>query len=189
MASSWIRTQLLSLHKRIGNGGYGQSIEAPLCFYFLFILHLCASVWVQSFRSRLFLPELPTLSELSIPMLQFGMYLGDLLCCSAPWTAGEQPAPPWACSGLQETSAPHPEHFLYILLAFYAAFCTFLYRPSPRCCYLGCWAQQYPALEPLQLPRSGCVWHWAAPASPHSGCHCSCLLAGIGFISQGAYLQ
>lgn len=91
-------------------GGYGQSIEAPLCFYFLFVLHLCASVGVQSFRNRLLVPELPILSELSIPLLLFGLYLGDLLSCSTPQAAGEQPAPLWTSSGLQETSAPCPEH-------------------------------------------------------------------------------
>mgnify|MGYP001852957944 CR=1 FL=1 len=29
-----------------------------------------------------------------------------------PWATGEQPAPPWASSGLQGTSALHLEHLL-----------------------------------------------------------------------------
>jgi len=86
------------------------------------------------------------------------------------------------CSGTWSNFSPHYSltlvsaglfcSHLFSFLPLTAAvqcFYLFLHIFSQRCHHLGWGAQLHPAMGPLELTGTICVWHAAAPASPHRG--------------------
>lgn len=87
-----------------------------------------------------------------------------------------------ACSSAWSTSSPPYTDFgVPAALSHFSPFspiCICIVYPclnalSLRCHNLGCWAQQCPAVRPLEMARTSCVWLWAALAAPHRSCPCS----------------
>lgn len=159
LPTPFIQTQLYSFihssspsftHKAVqGNVVRNQSITAPLSLSFFLVVVPCSSMvhpWV------------------SVPMRK-------------PWST--------VVSSRGNSLCPTMEHLLLLLLPLTVvsaglflvlslSFClcgnflpllkTFF---PPRCCHRGCWTQLCPAMGSLELAGTSCVWHGAAPASPH----------------------